>query len=186
MATIENNTESWKGHTFPEVEAHLKLCGLYEMLAKAPEIIKRGDEYEINHPLVNYPGAECILVVYRKSNGKCRKKGSSYREKFGSTGEKKKGFCVYNNPSWVSVSGNPYFDFLKFNTLPNLRTFFNGLNKYSSTCGIVLRIPNPEYSGPTTLDRNATYKGVKEMLWSDIKKIKVSRNGGLTGIGLTF
>lgn len=183
MAKINTQTESWVGHNLTEVESHLKLCGLYEMLAKAPEIIKRGGEYEINHPLVNYPGAECVIVVYRKSNGKCRKQGSSYKEKFGSTGKKKKGFCVYNNSSWVSVSGNPYFDFLEYNSLNELQYFFNRSGFPQGVFGIVLRIPNPEYTGQTTLHKNATYKGVKEMLWSDVKRIKLSKN---QGIGLSI
>lgn len=189
MAAIENNTESWKGHTFPEVEQHIKLEELKSLLAKAPEIIKResgtgAGVFEINHPLINYPGAECILVVYHKKTNKIRK--GSYKYKFG-YGRPKKGFCVFVNTSFP----NRYFDFLKFNTLPNLRTFFTGIWSKKCNCktfGIVFRIPNPEYTGPTTLDKNATYYGKKEMLWSDIKKIKISKgnNSSIDGIGLTF
>ena len=198
MSKITDNTTSWDGHTNLEVEEFLKGQALYELLAKKPEIIKRTEKtdddiennnvgiYEINHPLINYPGAECVLVIYHKNTRK--KRNSSFESKFGQYGKYKKGFCVCCSDSWGEEYENRYFDFLKNNTLTIFQDFIvSCMNDGHShfNCGIVLRIPNPEYTGPTTIDRNATYKGVKEMLWSDIKKINVSTGDDCIGIGLT-
>jgi len=188
MSKITDNTTSWDGHTNLEVEEFLKGQALYELLAKKPEIIKRTEKtdddiennnvgiYEINHPLINYPGAECVLVIYHKNIRK--KRNSSFKSKFGQYGKYKKGFCVCCSDSWGEDHENRYFDFLKNNRLTIFQDFIvscmNDGHNSNFNCGIVLRIPNPEYTGPTTTDRNATYKGVKEMLWSDIKKINVS------------
>lgn len=187
MADIKTNTESWVGHNLTEVEAHLKKCALYEMLAKSPEIIKRGSTYEISHPLIDYPGAECIIVVYHRKTCKKRSNVNSgdWEDAFGKTGTYKKGYCVCTNRNWDGLN-SCYFDFLEYSDIDDVKEFFRMISGRKLTCGIVLRIPNPDYNGPITRDRNATYKGVKEMLWSDVRRIKISKLNNVTGIGITI
>lgn len=160
----------------------VKMEYLNSMLAQAPKIVARNGNYEIEHPLVDYPGAECVLLRYAKKNGKLRP--LEYRERWGKNGRKKKGFCVARNKSWSTQHGHPYFDFLMYANRVSLVSFFEGIGNTRSF-GIVLRIPNPSYTGPQTEVKNALYKGAHEMLWSDIKRITVNTTSGhLSGIGL--
>lgn len=174
----------------------VKMEYLNEMLAKAPEITMRWDGtveesdkmFYIKHPLIdiNYPGVECVLVCYRKKVSKRRTDGEcDWESTFGTWGKKKKGFCVVRSDAWDI--DHPYYDFL---TDPDFHTFGNfllDLPNLPAPAGIVVRIPNPEYTGPSTKIKNALYKGVREYLWSDIKRIKLSKNNNiLAGVGLTI
>lgn len=177
FSNIEDQLRPSQNKLEPYEKIYVQAC-----LSKAPEIICRGvhvidKQYEISHPLVDYSGAECVLVRYKQRMRKKRK--GSFKEKFGEFGNSKKGFCVV-------CRGDEYFDFMKHSKVRELLNFLkDDVCTYNHAFGIVLRIPNPEYNGPTTKHKNATYKGMRETLWSDIRRIRISVNTDMpVGIGL--
>ncbi len=166
----------------------VKMEYLDSMLAKSPEMVMRGGDIYFYHPLIHYPGAELVLVRYRKRN-KGKRKGE-WKEEFGEKKTAKKGYCVASNGY-----GNVYFNVpdtyssedYRMCTIYSIRSFLssNHIQTGNGSFGFVLRVDNPTYDGPDTMLRNANYLGQKETLWSDIRKIKVNGQSANIGIGIT-
>ena len=143
---------------------------------------KIGNQYKgtaiflVYHPLMNMEGAEIVLMRYAKKNGK--KHGTNSHSDY-----PKKGYGLAVGPNgqgdyFIFSAETSYDDFYDFcdSHLENLTRHF----------GIALRIPNPEYTGPATIHKNAIYKGVPESLYSDILPCKISYDTqhDIYGIGL--
>jgi hypothetical protein len=151
---------------------------ILKLLHSAPTFMKRGGKrsdtwtYHVYHPLMDQEGAEIVLMRYSKRNRK--KARGVYKKGFGvASGGKHSEYFVFS----AETSYADFYDFCNSNlTQQNLGRHF----------GIALRIPNPDYTGPATLLKNATFRGVQESLYSDILPIKVSHDGvkDVWGIGL--
>lgn len=134
---------------------------------------KRNNErvYYVTHPMMNDEGAELVLMRYAKKNGKVSGHGRQQHER----GMAKKGYCI---AAGADADNHAYFTFTEGTTADDLYDF---MDNHGIQCnrhfGIALRIPNPDYDGPATTLKNATYKGVPESLYSDILPIYVSYDG---------
>ena len=134
----------------------------------------------VNHPLMNYEDAEIVLLSYAKKNGARSK----------SPGEYNKGYSIAT--PWKDPSD--YFTFASETPIGVLSTFmesFRGWNydagawtmpKRTRHFGIALRIPNPAYDGPETPNKNNTYHGVPESIWSAVLRVGIYASyNGVTG-----
>ena len=167
----------------------VKMEYLDSMLAKSPEIVKRGSSIYFYHPLIHYPGAELILVRYRKCNKGLRK--GVWKYEFGEKKDKKKGWCVSSNRY-----GNTYFNIpdtfpdedYRYSEITDIQYFFNSnhIEYASGQFGFAVRIINPNYTGPSTSLKNATYQGQRECIFSDIKKVRFYRAEGDIGISINM
>lgn len=159
------------------------------VLKTAPSIIKRrihwddrskeesaAQYFEVDHPYIDKPGAEIVLVRY---NQRCGKKYDIETETHHNY---KKGWSVACGEDSKVGTGcildkvfypDDIFDYISDNGIPLGRRF-----------GLALRIPNPEWTRSATVNKNGVYKGVPESLWSDIHKINIHSGTGGTGIGI--
>lgn len=135
--------------------------------------------YEVEHPMMDNEGAEIVLMRYAKKNGK-----KHLDENDEAVRRYKKGFGL----AVGSIPTASYFVFSKVTQYEDFAAFCD--EHFGSTpsghFGIALRIPNPDYDGPETLHKNATYKGVPESLYSDVLPANVSydKESKKWGIGL--
>lgn len=120
----------------------------------------------VSHPMMNDDGAEIVLMRYAKKNGKLR-----VDENDDITRIYKKGYglaCGQGHSAYFTFSAETtYDDFVDF-----CEEYLSGGNMQRHF-GIALRIPNPDYAGPRTALKNATYKGVPESLYSDVLPVTV-------------
>ena len=151
------------------------------VLKTAPTLTKRRNNYIIDHPYIDKPGAEIVLLRYNKKIHKKQPDPDSpglYLHPY------KKGWCVAVGPSHAGA----YFTFSKYTSCYSLETFFDDNNLLvtaSRHFGIALRIPNPEWTRPATRHKNAIYKGIPESLWSDVLSVNVhSNNHHFNGVGI--
>lgn len=137
--------------------------------------LKAGDKvYFVSHPMMNDDGAEIVLLHYAKKNGK--KRG------WQTWGRAKKGYCI---ASGGNAGHEDYFTFSAETSNSELYDFLDtqGINCHRHF-GIALRIPNPDYTGPATYLKNATYKGVPESLYSDVLPIRIAYDGSADTYGI--
>ena len=138
------------------------------------------EEYQIDHPYMNKPGAEVVLLGYRKKNGKKKLTGGGdYYWDY------KKGWSVVSGKRGF---GPIYFTFHKHTPVYELRNWMDNNNillTSSSHFGIALRIPNPEWTRLSTKHKNAIYKGIPESLWSDVLSVNIHSAGNqFSGLGV--
>ena len=135
--------------------------------------------YEVDHPMIDNDGAEVVLMRYAKKNGKKHRVDGKTVRRY------KKGFGL----ACGEFADNPYFVFSKVTQASDFADFCDNYlsdGALGRHFGIALRIPNPDYDGPETSHKNATYKGVPESLYSDVLPVKVAYDddGDTWGIGL--
>lgn len=140
----------------------------------------------VSHPLMNYSGAEVVLMSYAKKN---QHRLPRDNDEGNSITKSKKGFCIATmiedvdgDPSMINeyftfspvTSAQELFDFLEQNTFGAEQgtPFLVRPRRY----GIALRIPNPQYDGPASWNKNNTYRGVPESLYSDILEVYIGCN----------
>lgn len=146
-------------------------------LRTAPSLVIRGKGDDrvlhVNHPMMNTEGAEIVLLRYIKRNGKAHNQSPR--------GLYKKGYCVASGKR-----ASNYFAFSEETPVSSLISFLQAnIVNVKRHFGIALRIPNPDYTGPATKLKNATFKGVPESLWSDVLGISISNhNGNYWGVGI--
>ncbi len=167
----------WPGKSGGDIDA-------LSLLNSAPTLTIRGDlkhgdrRYEVYHPLMNYEGAEIVLLHYAKHN---RKKEYDSDEDVSIHTRSKKGWCV--------ASGSIPTEYFVFNSNTSYDELYDFLDNngisFNRHFGLGLRIPNPEWTRENTNLKNATYKGISESLWSDVLPIKISgEEGDYYGIGI--
>jgi len=123
----------------------------------------------ICHPLVDYPGAEVVLLRYKKKNSKKMHKSSEIIRNY------KKGWCIATKVDGSNFQYLTLQDGMNTNTL---LSFIGSLDKKGKHFGIALRIPNPEWKWSQTKQKNGKRQGIPESLWSDIFKINVQVQQG--------
>lgn len=135
--------------------------------------------YEVEHPMMDNEDAEIVLVRYVKKNGK-----KHLDENEEPVRRYKKGFGL-------AVGVDPTASYFVFSKVTQYEDFASFCDEHFGSTpgghfGIALRIPNPDYDGPETLHKNATYKGVPESLYSDVLPANVSydEESEKWGIGL--
>ena len=123
----------------------------------------------VKHPLMNYEDAEIVLLNYRKRNGKIIQDGDwSYTKKY--------------SIATPGHDASEYFTFSAETDFDDFVTFMESfvddnyvqVRRTNCSYGIALRIPNPEYDGPESLNKNNIYRGVPESLWSSILPVLVT------------
>ena len=165
---------------------------LMNLLAIAPTMKVRwnrtGTTYNkkifIYHPLMNYEDAEIVLLSYARKNGARSKRPNEYN----------KGYSVAT--PWKDPSD--YFTFSAENNMEDLSTFMSSFRGWNDNegdwvmpvrrrhFGIALRIPNPAYNGPETPNKNNTYHGVPESIWSAVLRVGIHYDNyhDIWGIGI--
>ena len=154
-------------------------------LRTMPTFSKRGRPkfdncvFYVSHPMMDEEGAEIVLMHYAKRNGKKNLETEEHSD------FPKKGFCL----AIGALASRGYFAFSAETQYSDFYDFCDGQlsgQNLGSLFGIALRIPNPDYNGPSTRLKTAVYKGVPESLYSDVLPVRVSydEENDYWGIGL--
>ncbi len=134
----------------------------------------------IDHPLMDYPGAEVVLLKYRRKNRKkiIDRDGKVLRHI-------KRGWSVYSGPFESGISP---FIFSKCESWADVRGFVDRVkaatiarggseSNFNRHFGVALRIPNPDWPLGETSHRNGIYKGIPESLWGPVLRLDLASEG---------
>ena len=146
------------------------------LLTQKPKIKKYNEWVSLYHPLINFGDAEFVLLRYNKKYRKYEEEAEAYVYS-------RKGYSILQgehdgwNKEYFFVLGDGQMSTGVANfSIETLRAFFEdyavGLHRAEYfTYGFALRIPNPDYEGFPTGNKNNTYRGQCESLYSDIQRI---------------
>ena len=159
------------------------------LLGVKPKIKKFGNYLSISHPLFNFGGAEIVLLRY---NRRYRKGKNGIYE------DPKKGYSILQgmrtgwNAEYFSIVGrgqDTENNTANFN-MDELYDFLADISTstltgcMAHTYGFALRIPNPDYEGFPTGNKNNIYQGQCESLWSDIQRIALRYDDEFDHLGI--